>query len=217
MKLSATATPGSRRSFGKLGAAAAPPAATAPACAAVEQRSAHHSPWTIALHWGSALLLLLAVAAILLHQRTEDTALRALLMQLHRQAGLAVLLALAWRLALRMRVGLADHSGGMPLALHLAAQAAHMALYGVLLAVPMLGWASASAHGVQLHLFGVLPLPALVADDPDLADLLSDWHLWSAWTMLGLVLMHVAAALWHHLARRDGVLAAMLPLLRRPG
>jgi cytochrome b561 len=175
-----------------------------------------HGRWTIALHWGSAALLLVAVAAILVHQRVEDTALRSVLMTLHRQAGLGVLLVLGWRLALRARVGLADHSGGMPLAMHLAAQAAHLALYAVLLAVPLLGWASCSAHGVPLRLFGVLPLPALVGDDPDLADTLSDWHLWAAWTMLGLVLAHVSAALWHHLVRRDGVLAAMLPLLRRP-
>jgi cytochrome b561 len=54
-----------------------------------------------------------------------------------------------------------------------------------------------------------------VADDPDLADVLTDWHAWAAWGLLALLAAHIAAALWHHWVRRDGVLAAMLPLLRQ--
>jgi cytochrome b561 len=66
-----------------------------------------------------------------------------------------------------------------------------------------------------VKLFGLLPLPLLVRPDADLADRLGDLHAATAWVLLALVAVHIGAALWHHAVRRDGVLAAMLPLVRR--
>jgi cytochrome b561 len=88
-------------------------------------------------------------------------------------------------------------------------------MYGALLALPVLGWATTNAHGVTLKLFGVVPLPRVAIEDPDLADTLSDYHVWAAWALLALVVLHVAAACWHHFVRRDGVLPAMAPWASR--
>jgi len=99
--------------------------------------------------------------------------------------------------------------------LRVAAKVAHVGLYLLLLVLTLLGWATTNAHAVGLNLFGVLPLPNLVADDPDLADALSDYHLWAAWLLLAMVTAHVGAACWHHWWRRDRVLIAMLPRFRR--
>lgn len=173
--------------------------------------AATHPTWTIVLHWGSVAAIVLATAAVLLREVVEETALRNLLMNLHRQAGLAVLLALAARLVVRARRGLADAAGDVPPLWRRAALLAHAALYLMLLVLPLLGWAASNAHGVTVRLFGLLPLPMLVGDDPDLADELTDMHLWASWALLALVLMHAAAAWWHHAVLRDGVLAAMWP------
>ena len=178
-------------------------------------RHERHSGWTIALHWSSVIAVLIAAVAALWHEAIEETALRNLLMDVHRQAGLYVLVALGMRLVVRFTVGMADVTKDMHFLLRWAAQGAHAALYAVLFALPMLGWAGSSAHGVSLRLFGLLPLPSMVQDDPDVADTLTDYHLWAAWALLGLVLMHIGAAIWHHLVRRDGVLAAMAPWVRR--
>ena len=178
-------------------------------------RHERHSGWTIALHWSSVVAVLIAAVAALWHEAIEETALRNLLMDVHRQAGLYVLVVLGMRLVVRFTVGMADVTKDMHFLLRWAAHGAHIALYVVLFVLPMLGWAGSSAHGVALRLFGVLPLPNLVGDDPDVADTLTDYHVWAAWALLGLVLMHVAAAGWHHLGRRDGVLAAMAPWVRR--
>ena len=92
---------------------------------------------------------------------------------------------------------------------------AHGLLFGLLIALPLLGWALSSAHGITVALLGAVPLPKLVTPDSELADTLSDYHVWLAWGLLVLVGMHVAAAAWHHFVRRDAVLRAMLP--GRPG
>ena len=176
-----------------------------------------HSGWLIALHWGTVLAIVLALVAVWWRDAIEDKALRNFLMDSHRQLGLFVLLALGLRLAVRLGVGMKDFAAKAPPLMHLAAVAAHIALYAALLALPLLGWASSNAHGVEMRLFGLLPLPMLVADDPDLADTLTDWHLWASWGLGALVLAHVAAAAWHHWWQRDGVLSAMLPLVKRRG
>ena len=190
-------------------------AEAAPGRALALPRHQRHSGWTIALHWSSVIAVLIAAVAALWREAIEETALRNLLMDVHRQAGLYVLVALGMRLVVRFTVGMADVTKDMHFLLRWAAQGAHAALYVVLFALPMLGWAGSSAHGVSLRLFGLLPLPSLVQDDPDVADTLTDYHLWAAWALLGLVLMHIGAAIWHYRVRRDGVLAAMAPWVRR--
>ena len=66
---------------------------------------------------------------------------------------------------------------------------------------------------VGLVLFGALPLPDLVAPDKALAELIKPWHAASAFAMLGLAGLHIAAALKHQLIDRDGLLRRMLPAL----
>jgi cytochrome b561 len=173
-----------------------------------------HSRATIALHWCSVALVLISAAAVLLRELVETPGLRVFLLDLHRQTGTLVLLGLVLRVAVRFTIGLADLSKGMPVILKLAAHMAHLALYGMLLGLPLLGWAVSNAHGVPISLLG-LPLPNLVQADSDLADTLTDYHVWAAWGMLALVVAHAAAAWWHHAVRRDGVLTAMLPSVRR--
>ena len=54
------------------------------------------------------------------------------------------------------------------------------------------------------------PLIAHVSGATSLA--LTRWHKgFGQWLLIGLVLLHVAAALWHHVFRGDATLARMLP------
>jgi cytochrome b561 len=163
------------------------------------------------LHWSTALTIIVSVSAILCRETVEQKAIRIALLGLHRQLGLLVMLALLARIVFRLAVGLrnyaADVSGGMRAAAHVA----HWLMYTVLAGVTLLGWALCSAHAVHLRLLGLLALPDLVSADSDLADTLSDYHIWGACILAGLVVTHVIAALWHHFIRRDAVLSAMLP------
>jgi cytochrome b561 len=181
----------------------------------VQAPSHRHSTLTIALHWASVFAIMASVVCGLWRELIEHDALRAVLLDLHRQFGLVVLLALCLRLFNRLRYGMASHAGELPALMRWAAAGSHLALYGALLAMPLLGVAVSQAHDVPVRFLGLLQLPALVPADADLADDLSSLHVNLAWALLALVTLHVAAACWHHLVRRDGVLAGMLPLVRR--
>lgn len=170
-----------------------------------------HPALTIAIHWMTAVAIVVAVAVMFVRDATEDRAWRQILLEIHRQLGLLVLLGAGVRIAVRVFKGLADHATDMAAFLRWAAKAAHLLMYSVLVALPLLGWAVTSAHGVALTFLGRVPLPKLVSADSELADTLTDYHVWLAWGLLGLVVAHVAAAVWHHFGRRDGVLRAMLP------
>ena len=70
-------------------------------------------------------------------------------------------------------------------------------------------------HGDRLVLLGGLVLPGLLPVDRKLAHVVFGVHGTAAVLLLGLIGMHTAAALYHHFVRGDGVLAGMLPGLKR--
>jgi len=129
---------------------------------------------------------------------------------LHKSCGitlLALALArLAWRAVDRRPLDLAA-----PGWQKLAALGTHLALYALMLAVPLAGWAYNSAANFPLQWFGVLNLPALVPASPGLKAFFHEAHELGAIALLTLVALHVAAAWKHHLLDKDNTLRRMLP------
>jgi cytochrome b561 len=168
----------------------------------------------VALHWLTVLCVITAVTFILTRDQVDGKAVQQWLLEGHRHFGLFVLMLFIARVAIRIRLGKLPHHNQVSKLVRIMAGLTHIALYALLLTLPLLGWALSNAEGKPVHFFG-LTLPALVSADEDLADSLQAWHLDAAWVLLGLVSLHVAAALWHHFVLRDGVLRTMLPKRRR--
>lgn len=162
------------------------------------------------LHWLTVACLIMAASLILLRAELDGRALRQWLLEGHRHFGLMVLLLFFLRVGLRVRLRRLPPGPPSPLLLRLAAGGTHVAMYGLMLALPLIGWSLSNAFGKPVYLFG-LTLPSLVAPDADLGDTLGSWHLNAAWALLALVVLHIVAALWHHLVLRDGLLHRVLP------
>jgi cytochrome b561 len=165
----------------------------------------------IGLHWLSAFCVVSALVLAWLHDLFDD-AIGATIIGLHRQLGLLVLILWALRLLVRWRHRSTFGGGGLSMPMRVAGGATHAAMYLMLLAMPVPGWAMTNASGYPVLLLNLWSLPTLVATDPGLADTLQDWHELGASMLIGLVALHVLAALYHHFVRRDDVLTAMLPL-----
>ena len=168
----------------------------------------------VILHWITVLCLCVAATLILIRDQVDERALRQWLLEGHRHFGLFVLFLFFVRVILRIRLGKLPSADNSSRLVHVLAGLTHIALYALLLALPVLGWALSNAQDKPVHLFGAT-LPALVSADEDLADTLQTWHVNAAWLLLGLVSLHIGAALWHHFVMRDGVLRTMLPRRRR--
>lgn len=131
----------------------------------------------------------------------------------HKWAGITILALSALRLLWRL-----THTPPTPLSMptwqQKASSSAHLLMYGLFFAIPLVGWAYSSATGFPVVYFGVLPLPDWVAKDADLAAQLKLIHRTLAYTLAALVVLHVAAALKHQFIDKDGLLARMNPFGR---
>lgn len=165
----------------------------------------------IALHW-LTLLLLVAVYCLMEFRGAfpRGSEPRELMKMLHYSFGLTVLLLVLPRLVLRLRGPLPAITPPPSAALRVSAAAGHVALYLFMLGMPLGGWLLMSAEGGAIAFFG-LAVPPLVAPDKALAHLVEDLHETGAKVGYFLVGLHAAAALWHHLVRRDDTLRRMLP------
>jgi cytochrome b561 len=150
------------------------------------------------------------VTALLLPHIRMDTPLDTTI-NLHFNLGLAILVVMAIRLVHRWRHPVRVAGGNAPTWESAAADATHRLFYAILLIGPFLGWAAASAHSVPVRLLGIVELPALAPRKASWALLAGDVHGWAMWTLLALLGVHAAAALYHHVVRRDDVLRRMLP------
>jgi cytochrome b561 len=93
-----------------------------------------------------------------------------------------------------------------------AAHISHVALYSLLVIVPLLGWSMSSARNFPVSWFGLVQLPDFVAPNETAFKALRLTHVVLARTLAVLALLHIAAALKHHFIDRDNVLRRMLPL-----
>lgn len=93
----------------------------------------------------------------------------------------------------------------------IASKIAHYALYALMIAVPVFGWLSSSAFGSPTNVFGWFTVGGIWPKDRAALPFFYYSHKYLAWTLLVLVAVHILAALWHHIVRKDGVLRSMLP------
>lgn len=171
------------------------------------------------LHWVLALAILSAFGVGLYVSGLPFSPLKLQLINWHKWAGVTILalsaLRLLWRLTHRPPALPPAVQRHMPGWQTTAYHAVHHLMYALFFIVPLAGWAYSSAKGFPVVWFGVLPLPDLMAKNDELAPLLRQVHELSAFGLIGLVALHVGAALKHHFVDRDGLLQRMLPVAGR--
>ncbi|MEM6973617.1 MAG: cytochrome b [Pseudomonadota bacterium] len=100
---------------------------------------------------------------------------------------------------------------------HHASEGAHLALYALMVALPVTGWLMSSAsplqdaYGIKNMVFGWFELPdPFVPGSGDVEKVLKAVHFYAAMAMLALIGIHAAAALKHQFVDRDGLLNRMV-------
>lgn len=166
------------------------------------------------LHWLMALMIL-AMLFIGVSLMSTVSNLHRLLLEWHKPLGLAVLLLAMPRLGLRLLLRQPVPPAALPRWQQAAARWSHALLYGLMLAMPLIGWAMLSAGGYPIQMVGSVYLPPIAPHDLRLYSLLHRAHIGLALLLYALVLLHLAAALSHALIRRDGVFHSMAPWRRR--
>lgn len=158
------------------------------------------------VHWLMAVLIL-AMLFIGVSMVSDLSLRHPVLIELHKATGLALLILVVLRICLRLALPHPPLPAESPALQRLAAGASHIALYALMLAMPLLGWAMLSAGGYPRP----MQLPAIAPHDLQLYALLRGAHSWAGYLLFATVLAHVGAALMHALVRRDGVMRSMWP------
>lgn len=176
-----------------------------------DESPGRYSDISIALHW-LMLLLFVAVYATIelreLYPKGSDP--REALKGWHFTLGLTVF-ALVWiRIVARLAFP-APAPLDEPLWRSAAATAMHLALYALMIAMPLAGWLILSAEGDPVPFFG-LRVPALSGPDAALAERVETLHELGGTIGYWLIGLHAAASLFHQYVLKDRLMARMRPL-----
>ncbi|MGI9502545.1 MAG: cytochrome b/b6 domain-containing protein [Geminicoccaceae bacterium] len=168
-----------------------------------------------AFHWLTAFLIiaLFALGWYMADLEFADPE-KFRLYQIHKSIGITVFLLAVLRLVWRLTHRAPPWPEHMSAWERVAAAGAHWALYGLILLQPVIGILQSNAANFPIVFWGGYELPALIAPSEMLGDLLLNAHHLVGNALAGLVLLHVAAALRHHIQLKDDVLRNMMPSAR---
>jgi cytochrome b561 len=168
------------------------------------------------LHWIMATLIIVAsiigIYAASLHygiDAVHDKE-KAGWITAHKQIATITLFLIVIRILWRVTHKPPEFLGMSPIMVKFA-HLGHFVLYALMLAVPISGWANSSAGGHPIPVAWLFTIPGLIDKNPAVGPYLVTLHEYLGWTIVVVVLAHIAFALKHRLIDRDGTMESMLP------
>jgi cytochrome b561 len=130
---------------------------------------------------------------------------------IHADIGYVILLAMVIRLMWRGINPTPALPADTPRWERILARVNQGVLYAVTIVVAMLGWAHSGARAQNYSsFFGLFNVPQFTSPDKQAADFYEDRHIWAAYVLLALIVLHVVAAGYHHFVKRDRVTMRMV-------
>jgi cytochrome b561 len=164
-----------------------------------------------AFHWGLGLTIIgmLAYGWWMNHLAARPD--RFFHRSIHADIGYVVLLLMALRLIWRAINPRPKLPAGTPRWERVLAHINQGALYIVTIVVALLGWAHSGAHKPDYaDWFGLFRVPQFTSENRDNARLFENWHIYLAYVLIAMIVLHIAAALNHHFLKRDRVMLRMV-------
>jgi cytochrome b561 len=163
---------------------------------------------SIGLHWLTFLLFVAVYSTIELRELfPKGSDLRSAMKWWHASLGLSIFAVAGLRLVVRL---FARPRSEGPAWQRMISGATHLALYVLMIALPLIGWTMLSADGKPVPFFG-LTLPPIVGPNEALAERLEEVHETIGTLGYWLIGLHAMAGLFHHYVLRDATLSRMLP------
>jgi cytochrome b561 len=174
--------------------------------------AARYSTPTRLLHWIMAILILLTIpAGLVMVQPGLDRATQNALFLFHKNLGVLLLLLVALRLAVKVFRPAPRLPAALPGWQARAAGASHLALYALMVAVPLAGYIRVRAGGFPIESLDALGVAGLVPRSDALAEIAKTLHYGSSVTLAAILCLHIAAAAFHGIVKRDGIFSRIWP------
>lgn len=158
-------------------------------------------------HWVVFVLLItMLVVGFFMDDMPKD--LKPLTFNIHKLTGLTILALMCLRLGWTLMNTKPALPMPVPLWQRLAERLVHFSLYFFVILMPIVGWVGSVAAGYAPHLGGFeFNLP--IEKNEAVADLAFELHEIIAFIIIGLVTVHVLAALYHQFIKRDNLIKRM--------
>jgi cytochrome b561 len=168
-------------------------------------------------HWATVILvsIMIPVGLVMtqdIAKETQDT-----LFVLHKGLGPIVLVVVALRLAWRLFHPPPPLPASVPPLQARIAGIVHWGLYALLLTMAISGYVRVTTGGFPLELLNALGIPPLFPKNEWIAGVAKAVHATAIFGLMALIAMHVGAAAYHGIVKKDGVVGRMWPPLRPRG
>ena len=150
------------------------------------------------LHWTMAVIILglLGVGIYMTEFLDKESENRMMIYGLHKSFGVVALILIVVRIINRF----INKPPALPDTIkkeeRIAAHLGHIALYVLMLLVPLSGYLMSNSYGYPVKLFG-LQLPFLVEKNFDIGPIFSNAHFYFGYGLLAVVVIHIAAVAKH--------------------
>jgi cytochrome b561 len=163
----------------------------------------------------AVLVVAMIGAGVLMVQPDLDRSLQNGLFLFHKNVGVLLLMLLIIRALYRWTHPPAALPDDVPGWQRRAAGLSHGALYALLLAMPIAGYVRVKAGGFPIETLDWLGIPSLVPRSDTVAETAKAVHYFAGIVLGGFIALHIAAAAYHGIVRRDGVFSRMWPPFAR--
>ena len=163
-------------------------------------------------HWTVALLVAILVPIGLAMTRTGEGAFTNALYELHKSFGILIFIVMLARAAYRLVHGAPPPAPGLSRLELAVSKAVHVALYALLLVMPISGYVGVSMCCAPVNLFWTWPVPLSFSGSEATVKMILGWHGTASYVLIGLFILHMACVMNHAMVRRDGLLARMWPV-----
>jgi cytochrome b561 len=171
-----------------------------------------YNPGLRTLHWLMAALIFVALPlGVWASQLPRGGEQRSEILFFHKSIGMTVLGLVALRIVVRLIAGAPAYAEPLGRLIHAAARCGHLALYALMIAMPVSGYVGSIAGGHPVPWFGVFSFPDLVSKNKALAQAGLEAHHLFAWAIAFVLAAHLGAVVWHAGIRRDTILTRMWP------
>lgn len=164
------------------------------------------------IHWIMAALILMTIpAGLVMVQPGLDRGLQNTLFIFHKNVGVALLILVVLRLVWRIGHPAPPLPATVPAWQARIAGLSHLALYGLMVIVPVAGYVRVKAGGFPIETLDALGVPSLVPRSDALAEVAKTIHYGAGLAIAVVMAAHIGAALFHGIVKRDGVFSRIWP------
>lgn len=162
-------------------------------------------------HWIIALLIIGMLAMGFIMADMEPSPTKMTIYGLHKSTGALILLLVILRFTWRLWNPAPQMPGSLAPWHHRLAKLSPIALYSFMFLMPLSGIALSQAAGYPINVYNIFTLPTLLLKNPDLSKTAALIHKYGAFAFIGILILHISAAFYHHFILKTNVLKRMLP------